>query len=134
MYTGSCLCGKVKFEISSAISDIVFCHCSQCRKAQGSAFGANGFVKQVDFKFASGEDSLSSYQSSHGKHRCFCKICGSPIISKRDNAPEKLRVRLGSLDTDITENAVGHIFVQDKANWDEINDNLPQYNKYEPGR
>lgn len=134
MYTGSCLCGKVKFEISGAISNIVYCHCSQCRKAQGSAFGANGFVEQEDFKFVSGEANLSSYQSSPGKQRYFCRTCGAPIVSRRNSAPDKLRVRLGTLDTDITEKAVGHIFVQDQANWHEINDDLPQYEKYEAGR
>ena len=37
MYKGGCLCGTVCFEIRGAIRNIVYCHCSQCRKAQGSA-------------------------------------------------------------------------------------------------
>ena len=37
MYTGGCLCGVVRFEITGGIDDIVYCHCSRCRKAQGSA-------------------------------------------------------------------------------------------------
>ena len=134
MYTGSCLCRKVKFQISGTIDSIIFCHCSQCRKAQGSAFGANGFVNQKDFKFVSGESYLSAYESSPGKVRCFCKTCGSPIISKRDSDPEKLRVRLGTLDTDILERPTGHIFVSDKVNWFEVNDDLPKYERYESSR
>lgn len=134
MYKGSCLCGKVTFEILGAIGNIIFCHCSQCRKAQGSAFGANGFVKREDFNFIGGEDNLSSYESSSGKHRCFCRTCGSPILSRRDDVPEMIRIRLGTVEADIDEKPVGHIFAASKANWYEITDDLPRYEEYEPGR
>jgi len=39
MIRGSCLCGKVKYEYDGEIEEIAMCHCSQCRKAQGGAFG-----------------------------------------------------------------------------------------------
>ncbi|WP_438269777.1 GFA family protein [Neptunomonas phycophila] len=38
MITGSCLCGKVSYEISGEVGDIVHCHCVTCRKAHGAAF------------------------------------------------------------------------------------------------
>jgi hypothetical protein len=49
MYKGRCLCGKVHFEISSEIQNIIYCHCSECRKAQGSAFASNGNVDAEGF-------------------------------------------------------------------------------------
>lgn len=134
MHKGSCLCGEIKYEVSGSISNIIFCHCSQCRKAQGSAFGSNGFVDTKNFRFISGESNLSSFESSPGKQRCFCKKCGSPILSKRYNDPERLRVRLGTLDTDVTENITGHLFAPNKANWYDITDELPQHDHYEPNR
>jgi len=45
MYTGHCLCNTVQFEIHGEIRHIVCCHCSLCRRAQGSAFAANGIVE-----------------------------------------------------------------------------------------
>lgn len=38
MNTGKCLCGQIHYEISGQIENIVYCHCSQCRQAQGSAY------------------------------------------------------------------------------------------------
>ena len=130
MYKGSCLCGKVRFEITSEIKDIVFCHCSNCRKAQGSAFATNANVSKDGFRFVSGEDELTGYQSSPQRVKYFCKHCGSPIISKNSSQPDIVRIRLGSIEGDIKEKPKAHIFVGSKANWEEINDNLPKYDTY----
>lgn len=134
MYNGSCLCGKVRFEITSAIQSIIYCHCSQCRKAQGSAFATNGNVDIEGFKFISGENELTAYESSPGQIKCFCKHCGSPVISKNESIPNRVRVRLGVIETDISERPIAHIFSTSKANWEDIEGDLPQYESYEPGR
>jgi hypothetical protein len=134
MYKGSCLCGKVRFEISSKIQNIIYCHCSQCRKAQGSAFATNGNVEAGGFKFISGEDELTGYESSPDQIKYFCKNCGSPIMSKSKSSPNTVRVRLGVIESDITERPVAHIFATSKANREEIAGDLPQYEACEPGR
>jgi hypothetical protein len=132
MYKGSCLCGTVQFEISGEIHDIVYCHCSLCRKAQGSAYATNGNVKKVDFKFISGIHNLTEYMSPPGQTKFFCKTCGSPIMSENSTRPDKIRVRLGTIESNITERPGCHIFVASKASWDVITDDLPQHEGYEP--
>lgn len=134
MYQGSCLCGSISFEIDEPIKSIVCCHCSQCRKAQGSAFATNGMVKESQFRFLSGDEQLTAYQLTPEQTRYFCKTCGSPIISKNLSRPDELRVRLGTIVSDILEKPEAHIFVTSKANWEDITGDLPQYKSYEPGR
>ncbi len=134
MYTGGCYCGAVKFEISSAIKNIVYCHCSQCRKLQGSAFASNGVVDTEHFKLVSGKKDLTAHKLSETQTRYFCKHCGSPIKSKNTKVPNKIRVRLGTIDTDIKEKPQAHIFVASKANWDDIYDGIPQFDEYEQSR
>ena len=134
MYTGSCLCKAVQFEIKQGIRNIIYCHCSQCRKAQGSAFATNGIVNTSDFTVTRGEEALTSYESSPGQKKYFCQYCGSPILSKRKTKPDQVRVRLGTIDSDITERPGAHIFVSSKANWEHIGDDLPQFDNYEPDR
>jgi len=133
-YKGSCLCGKVRFEITGEIQSIIYCHCSQCRKAQGSAFATNGNVATEDFNFLSGVNELTGYESSPGQTKYFCKHCGSPIISKNESNPDNVRVRLGTIESDIIERPVAHIFITSKANWEDIEGDLPQFESYEPGR
>jgi len=134
MYKGGCLCGAVRFEINDGIRNIVYCHCSQCRKAQGSAFATNGIVNAKDFRLLCGEDKLTAYESTPGQFKYFCKICGSPIMSKRTSVPDQVRVRLGTIESDIVERPQAHIFASSRANWEILCGDLPQFDEYEPGR
>ena len=134
MYTGHCLCNTVQFEIHGGIRNIVCCHCSLCRRAQGSAFATNGIVEAEAFKMVAGEDKLSGYESSPGQTRYFCKTCGSPIFSKNIARPGQVRVRLGTITFDIDERPAAHIFASSRANWETLCGDLPRYDGYEPER
>lgn len=134
MYKGGCLCGKVRFTISGGIRNIVYCHCSQCRKAQGSAFAANGIVAADQFKLDAGEEALTAFAVDSDQAKYFCKYCGSPIMSKRESVPDQVRVRLGTIESAISERPRAHIFVGSRADWEDISGDLPQYEEYEPGR
>ena len=134
LLSGSCLCGTIRYEIRGELGPIVMCHCIQCRKAQGSAFASNAAVKATDFVIVAGKDALAGYESSPGKKRHFCRHCASPIISTRDAVPGVVRVRIGTLDSDICATPSAHIYVASKAAWLEIHDGLPQYPGLEPSR
>ena len=134
LHSGSCLCGAVRYEIRGELGPIVMCHCGQCRKAQGSAFATNAAVRAADFAIVAGEDALVGFESSPGKKRHFCRHCGSPIISTRDAIPGVVRVRIGTLDSDVGAAPSAHIYVASKAAWVEIRDGLPQYAGLEPSR
>ncbi len=134
MYQGGCLCNAVRFEIDGGIRNIVYCHCSRCRKAQGSAFAANGIVRAEAFRIIAGETELTGYESSPGQTKYFCRHCGSPIMSRNTARPDQVRVRLGTIESDIAERPQAHIFAGSKANWEDICGDLPRYDGYEPGR
>ncbi len=133
MYQGSCLCGKVTIEVKQ-ITDIIHCHCSLCRKSSGTAYATNGFVKTSDFVINSGQEEIREFELRPGKRRHFCGICASPVYSSNESAPDRIRLRLGILDSDIKETVISHNFVSSKANWDCFETSLPQYNSHEPGR
>jgi len=65
---GSCLCGRVSYEISGKVGDIVHCHCKTCRKAHGAAFSSVAAVNDSDFTIA-GSEHLNAFESSTGKWR-----------------------------------------------------------------
>ena len=135
MYSGGCLCGAVRFEIKGPIRNIVYCHCSQCRKVQGSAFATNGIVAADDFHLVQGAAALSYYAEADGRGKYSCRHCASPIMSKNEAYPGQVRIRLGTIESDIIERPSAHIFVTSKANWDVIpDDGLPRYEGHEPGR
>jgi hypothetical protein len=127
MYKGSCLCGKVRFEIDGELSDFGYCHCQSCRKASGSAHAANAGVSASRLRVLDPHGTLRKYESSPGKFRAFCGNCGSPLYAYLARTPELVRVRLGTLDTPFTKHAKAHTFVSDKAPWYVIHGDLPQF-------
>jgi hypothetical protein len=129
MLTGSCLCGSVRFQIDGKLGPAGYCHCSQCRKASGSAFAANAPVRRKYHSFLRGEDSIREFESSPGKFRAFCSHCGSPVYSRLDAEPETLRIRLGTLDQDPGRRPLVHVWVGSKAPWHTISDDLPRLEK-----
>ncbi|MCA1930610.1 GFA family protein [Rheinheimera sp.] len=134
MYSGQCLCGAVKIAIYGSIKDIILCHCSLCRKSSGTAYATNGFVSSAEFSVIQGEQLLKAFSLKQGRQRHFCSNCGSPVYSSSAADPSRVRIRLGILDSDITERPISHNFVSSKANWDDLDAELPRYNSHEPGR
>lgn len=126
MHSGSCLCGAVRYEIRGDIGPGFYCHCLRCRKAGGSAFASNAVVAAEDFVVVEGEAALKTYTGASGLHRVFCSHCGSPIISRREGVPQ-VRVRLGTLDTSLAQGPQAHIYVDSKADWWQIADDLARY-------
>ena len=129
MIFGSCLCGKVKYDITGKVGDIVHCHCQTCRKAHGSAFSSVAAVSDAEFSLFSTEH-LGCFESSPGKNRYFCSNCGTQIYAKRDGT-EHIILRLGSLDDDPESIEKNHIWVSQKATWYSINSNLPEHQEFE---
>ena len=135
MIEGSCLCGDVRYQADEVVGPYVYCHCASCRKASGSAFGANVAVSAEHFRLVAGESLLACFESSPGKRRYFCSRCGSPLFNKVGPDPDLVRVRLGSLDSNFNEVPAAHIFTAEKAPWYTITDDVQQFAGWpEPGR
>lgn len=80
-----------------------------------------------EFKITQGEAEVKTYiNEASGLQRKFCGNCGSPILSHRPTSGITA-LRLGSLDTPLENGPGAHIFVDSKAHWDQITDDLPCY-------
>jgi len=127
---GNCECKKISFEINQAIKYFSHCHCSQCRKSHGSAFGSFIEVEESLFKYNSGIKDIKSFASSKYCKRKFCGICGSNIMFFDERNPDKYYVSAGALDGKISLPKAHHVFVGSKASWYDIDDNLKQHLEY----
>jgi hypothetical protein len=66
VHKGSCLCGRIQYEIDGELGDFGYCHCRSCRKASGSAHAANAPADRATFRLVGGADTLREYESSPG--------------------------------------------------------------------
>jgi len=131
MLSGSCLCGRIKYEITGGLFEALNCHCSMCRKAQGAAFRSRARVRVEDFRWVVGEDLVAFFESSPGNHRGFCRICGSPVLTKFDSNKSVFSLPLGVLNEDPGIRPQRHVYVGSKAPWFTITDDLPQLTEFQ---
>lgn len=134
MIKGSCLCGGVRFEIARAVGPFELCHCRRCRKGSGAAFVAGVGVRSEDYRLLQGKELISTYEAPlleapPAYTTSFCKRCGSPVPNP-DPGAAWFEIAAGLLDGDPGVRPDKHIFVELKAPWFEITDNLPQLDKH----
>lgn len=122
--TGSCLCGRVAFEVDALAGPIGHCHCRTCRKAHSAAFATTACVDRTAFRWLRGEEHLAAFESSPGKHRHFCRHCGSHLVAEWRDQPTVI-LRLGALDSDPGAAPVGHIWTSHDVPWLRYGPELP---------
>ena len=131
-HTGGCLCGGYRYRVAGPFAGVQFCHCGQCRKAQGGAFAANIPVAESDVEILQGEDLLKVFESSPGKERVFCGRCGSSAFSRTTARPGFVRIRAGTLDAPAKPPLAFHFFVDSKADWWDFDAHIPRYGERAP--
>ena len=122
-YTGSCLCGAVRFAARGPLCGVVYCHCSQCRRQTGHYYAATNVPDAA--LTVEGAGNLSWYRASDHARRGFCSTCGSALFWKRDGADE-ISIMAGSFGQPSGLKGELHIFVADKGDYYGIDDGLPQ--------
>ena len=125
MLAGSCLCGAVRYSVPDAFVYALNCHCSQCRRATGAPFKPFAGIARSKLQLVAGADNLLTYGDESG-HDARCRTCGSLLYSVvREGA--YVHVTLGTLVDEPSIRPSAHIFVDSKAGWETIRDDLPQH-------
>jgi hypothetical protein len=131
--TGGCLCGAVRYEIKGDLRCIVNCHCSKCRRFHGN-YGAYTSTDWANLSFVE-QRGLKWYRSvtdeTPNVHRGFCSECGASLFWY-PRGREKVAVAAGSLDEPTHLKTIGHIWMSQRGDYYDINDDLPQFEKAWP--
>jgi len=79
--SGGCACGAIRYETDADPVVMLNCHCSDCRKASGSAYAAIVVVPKNSLQIT-GEVRFHDVLGGSGKTvgRGFCANCGSPVF------------------------------------------------------
>jgi hypothetical protein len=133
--TGSCLCGKITFEVDSFLSQIGHCHCKMCQKFHGAAFSTFAEVKLTDLHWLTGKTLINSYRADNDSVRKFCQCCGSSLFfeSCYNRSANTVEIALAAFDQFKQLDCIqpdAHIYIESKVPWLTLNDNLPQYHQY----
>ncbi|MBB5399323.1 GFA family protein [Paraburkholderia youngii] len=129
LLAGRCLCGAVHYSVRDEFVYALNCHCSNCRRATGSAFKPFAGIERDKLRITEGEDSLLIFGDEQASHGVRCKKCGSLVFSVVRNG-EYVHVTLGTLTDSPSISPTAHIFVGSKAPWYSITDQLPQHDEF----
>lgn len=98
---GSCLCGKVQFEVMPPFTDFRYCYCPRCQKATGTAHASNILASPDKICWIAGRENVVRFDLPEAKSfsTSFCTTCGAPLPRLTRNG-SRLIIPAGSLDDD----------------------------------
>jgi hypothetical protein len=124
-YTGGCLCGAVRYQLTGAGTNLCYCHCTSCRRSAGAPAVPWGSFARTAFSVTRG--SILEYRSSPQVARGFCAHCGTALTYRHERRATEIDVTLASLDDPAAFAPQMHVWVGEKLPWVSIGDGLPQF-------
>src|SRR6185295_11022685 len=86
-YTGRCFCEATRYRITAEPLTLYACHCTDCQKRSGSAFGLSMWVPRASLEVIAGETAPQDLKGPDARSRAgrMCPRCGARLWSE----PEK---------------------------------------------
>lgn len=109
---GGCQCGKVRYEVRGAPLQLYACHCTECRRQSGSAFGMSLQVRRDDLVVTQGEPAVWERGTDAGNRLAcwFCPHCGTRLYHENNPSRGWATVKAGTLDTPVDFAGAMHIW------------------------
>lgn len=128
---GGCQCGKIRYRVTAEPLAVVACHCTECQRQTGSAFGISMVLPREAFELVTGEPrSFSRGADSGGTVECtFCGDCGTRIHHMPSKLTKTLNLKPGTLDDTSWLNPTLHVWVSSKQPWVPIPDGVPRFDR-----
>ncbi len=127
-YSGSCLCGTVRFRATGPALFVAHCQCTDCRKTSGTGHATDAGFPSANVVI---EGFLSGYRSRSeaGNQilRSFCGYCGTKISTSNSAFPKEVALNLAAFDDPeaLTPDTV--YFTRSALSWDLIDPSLKAY-------
>ena len=118
-YLGRCLCDTVQYRLNGEPLTVYACHCTDCQKRSGSAFGLSMWVRRADIVVAKGEAATLEVTGVDGKprHHRTCAKCGTRLWSERPDRLEIAVLRPGTLEDTKWLRPVAHLWTRSAQPW-----------------
>ena len=130
-FSGSCICGSVKYEIRGEPRVFFHCHCGRCRKSSGTGHASNIILKPESAEWTAGESLLSSYKVPEAERfrTVFCSRCGSPMPRIAPDLSVAV-IPAGSLDHEPQISPTGRIMWDSRTAWSCEAGTIPHWPEY----
>ena len=95
--TAHCCCGALRAEVSADPSLVVACHCEQCQRRTGTAFGVSAYFPADQVRIT-GSSKVFSRESQAGRkvEMHFCPECGTTVFWEAAFMPGHVGIAAGA--------------------------------------
>jgi hypothetical protein len=123
-YDGGCLCGAVRYRLAAEPLTLYACHCTDCQRQTGAAFGLSMVVARDHLSLLQGEARSYRARMPDGREKQgrFCGACATRLWGEPPKYPEIFVLRPGTLDDTSWLAPVGHIWTRSAQPWVPIPD------------
>ena len=118
-YHGGCLCGLVRYRLTNEPLTLYACHCTDCQRETGSAFGLWMIVYKSAIDLVQGDPRAYAVKFSDGRqgHGKFCGECGTRLWGEPPKFPQVVVIQPGTLDDTTWLPPIGHIWTRSAQPW-----------------
>jgi hypothetical protein len=97
MRHAACACGKLEATTTGEPVRISICHCLDCKRRTGSAFGAQARFREEDVAISGASSQYPRKGDSGGVATMhFCPVCGSTVFWRAGAIPGFVSVAIGA--------------------------------------
>jgi hypothetical protein len=116
---GGCLCGAVRYRVTAEPIAFYACHCTECQRRSGSAFGLSMIVLTEALELISGNPSPFECELSGGRREkgTFCPSCTTKLWHIPDAYPQIRGLRAGTLDAPYPHIPWGDVWTRSARSW-----------------
>ena len=96
--TATCACGQASITVNSRPTMLGVCHCTNCKRRTGSAFGISAYFEKTSVVSQRGETKTYTFwhkAQSNEQVRHFCSNCGTTLFWFVSTLPESIGVAGG---------------------------------------
>jgi hypothetical protein len=117
--SGGCACRAIRYETEADPIVMVNCHCRDCQRATGAAYGAYVFFPRATVRMQ-GEPRYYKTKGNAGRavEHGFCANCGSPVAVKLERMLDAIGVVAASLDDPSHYKPAMEFFTDSAWPWD----------------
>lgn len=128
-FEGQCQCGAVAYRVSGEAATLFACHCTECQRQSGSAFGMALWIREPVLEITSGQLKEWIRALPSGRHMScqFCPECGTRLFHSTVGQTKLLSIKPGTLRDTSHLKPVGHLWVRSKQKWLDIEGGTLQY-------
>jgi hypothetical protein len=128
--TGGCQCGRVRYRVVGDPVLLAVCHCTECQRHSGGAFGMSMLVMASNVT-VNGELKSFARTSDSGRkvESYFCPECGTRIYTIPSQAPGMLSLKPGTLDDTSGLRPGLHVWTSSKQDWYEVPHGAKQHER-----